>query len=287
MVVRDLWNWATALLSEKANARYEAEVILRYALGYSRASFLASVTQWVQPSVVDEVRSLVRQRAEGKPLQYLVGEQEFMGLSFKVTPDVLIPRADTEVLVETVLAYARQRCSQGLPCGPMADVGTGSGAIACSLAHHLPTVTVYAVDIRPEAVDISRENSNRLHVSDRVCLIQGNMCEPLEAALPPHSLTAIVSNPPYIPTATLKDLQIEVQHEPRHALDGGADGLVYYRQLTRQAPPLLSEGGLLAVEVGYDQSQDVKRLFIDAGFTSVTGVQDYGGRDRVVWGLVS
>lgn len=216
--------------------------------------------------------SMAEKRCSRVPLQYLTGQQCFMGLEFQVTPAVLIPRQDTEVLVETVLQYSRQNPSQTL-----LDVCTGSGCIAISLAWHGEYQQVDAADLSPEALEVARANNQKLGTA--VHFYQGDLLEPVQ-----KKYDIIVSNPPYIEEDVIAGLEPEVRdHEPHLALSGGADGLAVYRRLIQQAPEYLREGGALFVEIGYQQWEPVRRLFLENGFQEPVLVKDLAGLDRVVW----
>lgn len=286
MQVRELWNWGTAVLAGELidNARLDAQLLLEHVLGISRACFLANLLDEVGQDAEKRYRTLIAKRAQGVPLQYLVGKHEFMGLPFCVNRHVLIPRPDTEVLVELVLAYAHRLHNSGRSFHRIVDVGTGSGAIAVSLAYYLPWVRVAAVDVSPKALEVARYNAEINGVADRIEFVQSDMLQALLTAdVQPYH--AVVSNPPYIPSAEIVNLQREVQHEPRLALDGGEDGLHYYRVLARQAPQLLASGGLLAVEIGAYQAESVVELFSANGFGNVKLERDLANRPRVVWGV--
>ncbi|SMC00114.1 [protein release factor]-glutamine N5-methyltransferase [Thermanaeromonas toyohensis ToBE] len=258
--------------------RLEAEVLLSFATGLTRAQVLARPEQPLLGEAEDTFWKMVEERAKGYPLQYLTGQQEFMGLTFKVTPQVLIPRRDTEVLVETML----DRVERDKPW-VAADVGTGSGAIAVSLAYYLPQAFLYALDISPEALEVARENAKRAGVADRIFFLVGDLLEPLLAGRHARKerLDAVVANLPYIPTEELKQLPREVGYEPRLALDGGKNGLKVIARLLPQAAALLKPGGWLALEIGWDQGERVKGLVRATGaFTEGEIIQDYGGRPR-------
>ncbi|HEX3030216.1 MAG TPA: peptide chain release factor N(5)-glutamine methyltransferase [Clostridia bacterium] len=229
----------------------------------------------------------INQRASGKPLQYLTGHQEFMSLDFIVTPDVLIPRQDTEILVETVINFAQNLLNSRLPIAKstspelkILDIGTGSGCIAVSLAHYLKNCKVTAVDISEKALKIARLNADKAGVADRIRFLQSNVLEQLEK----DQYDIILSNPPYIPASDIKKLQIEVKdYEPIGALDGGADGLDFYCKIVSEAPGFLKPDCLLAFEVGYDQAQMVGRLMGQC-FDDIQIIKDLSGIDRVVTG---
>ncbi|OIQ12204.1 peptide chain release factor N(5)-glutamine methyltransferase [Neomoorella thermoacetica] len=252
--------------------RLEAEVLLGWACSLTRPRLLARLEEELAPAAAGRFWQAIDRRAAGYPLQYLTGHQEFMSLDFKVTPAVLIPRQDTEVVVEAVL----ERLD---PCESytIADCGTGSGAIALSLAHYLPRARVYATDISPAALTVARENARKLGLAARVTLLQGDFLAPLRGL----KLDALVANPPYIPTAALPGLPADVRSEPRLALDGGPDGLDAYRLLLPGAAGLLRPGGLLALEIGSDQGQAVKDLARAVGaYRNEQVLPDYAGRDR-------
>ncbi|MDH3545152.1 MAG: peptide chain release factor N(5)-glutamine methyltransferase, partial [Desulfuromonadales bacterium] len=218
-------------------------------------------------------REQVQRRAKGEPVQYILGETEFWSLPFTVSPAVLVPRADTEVLVEEALSRIE---------GPvhLLDVGTGSGAIAVAMAHEKPEIQVTALDCSEEALHVARGNAERNGVAERVSCLAGDLAE-----LPPGPFAMVVSNPPYIPTADCEQLMTEVRdHEPRLALDGGEDGLTAYRQLTSQSGEILLPGGWLLVEVGIGQAEDVVALFKAAGLAEIKSRDDYAGIPRVVAG---
>ncbi|MDN5325454.1 MAG: release factor glutamine methyltransferase [Moorella sp. (in: firmicutes)] len=252
--------------------RLEAEVLLSWACDLTRPRLLARLEERLVPAAAARFWPAIDRRAAGYPLQYLTGHQEFMSLDFKVTPAVLIPRQDTEVVVEAVL----ERLDPG-GSYTIADCGTGSGAIALSLAHYLPRARVYATDISPAALAVARENARKLGLAARVALYQGDFLAPLRGL----KLDVLVSNPPYIPTAALPVLPVDVRSEPRLALDGGPDGLDAYRLLLPGAAGLLRPGGLLALEIGFDQGQAVKDLARAVGaYRNEQILPDNAGRDR-------
>lgn len=278
-------NARAALSSVTDNAIREAEDLLCHLLGWDRLKlFMESQTALEEP-MFKEFEALIDRRAKGEPLQYLLGHAGFMGLDFLVRPGVLIPRQDTELLVETALSHLKG-LSLARPSADVfkaADLGTGSGAIALSIAHYNEATLVTAVDLSPQAIAIADENVRRLGLEQRVRLIEADMFEFLadeEAA----SYELIVSNPPYIPTQVIEALQVEVRvHEPRLALDGGPDGLGPYRRLAVMAHRPLVSGGRLVMEIGHDQAEPVKQFLLDAGvWEKVECLRDLQGHDRVV-----
>jgi len=258
--------------------RLEAEALLAHTLGTSRAVLLAHPERIVQAPRLSAYQALIRRRASSYPLPYLTGRAEFYGLSFEVTPEVLIPRPETETLVD--LALARRPAK-------IVDVGAGCGCIAVSLAVHLPEATVYAIDISPASVAVARRNAERRGVADRVRLMVGDLLSPFHG---PADL--IVSNPPYVSTGACASLPASVRdHEPRLALDGGPDGLTIVRKLLAQAPAVLcdpepAEGrasGALLIEIGADQGGAARRLARTFFPQAAVRVHpDLGGRDRVL-----
>jgi len=273
ITVRDALRDAERRLSSAGidEARREAGWLLAHLLGTSAGALRLRAGE--PHTAIAEYDELLRRRELREPLQYILGSEEFMGLTFQVTPAVLIPRFDTEVVVRAALSELHG-------CVRIADIGTGSGVIAIALAHRLPQAEVIAVDISPEALAVAAGNAKAHGVADRVTFRQGDLLSPLAG----ERLDAIVSNPPYIRADEIPDLMPEVRDwEPRLALSPGPDGLACYRELARQAGGYLQSGGQLAVEVGAGQAAAVQRMFAEAGF--VTSVYpDTAGIPRAVVG---
>jgi len=272
--VGDALLWASSFLQKHGveNARLEAEVLLSKVLGINRAGIFASINDRLDEDAVKKFERLVKKRSSRIPLQYITGEQEFMSLPFAVEEGVLIPRNDTEVLVEAVLKIGRD-------FKDILDVGTGSGVIAVTLAKFIPQSRVTSVDISEKAVNLARRNAQRLGVQDRITFVLADVFR----WNPGKLFDLIVSNPPYIRSSELDGLQEEVRFEPRAALDGGPDGLRFYRRLAALAGSSLSAGGVLALEIGWDQAREVKAILEKASFfDDIKIVKDYGGRDRVI-----
>ena len=217
---------------------------------------------------------MIERRTKHEPTAYLVGHREFMDLDLIVNEDVLIPRPETEVLVETVI----DRFNDSTGVVRIADIGTGSGAISISLAKSLSSASVDAVDISDKALTVARLNAGRYNLLGRITFNLGDLLDPLNG----KKFNAIVSNPPYIPSKVIDTLQAEVrEYEPSIALDGGADGLDFYRRLMEESPKLLVEGGFLAVEIGFDQAEAVTNL-ARGHFREVKVIKDLSQNDRVV-----
>jgi release factor glutamine methyltransferase len=254
-------------------------VLIAAALGVARLQLYVQFDRPLDQAELAAIRDSVRRRQTGEPVAYIVGKKEFFGLELAVDARVLVPRPDTETLVDEALARLAERPPEA-PAPRIADVGTGSGAVAVTLAKQRPTAEVLATDISAEALEVARENARRHGVT--VTFLEGD----LEAPLAPHApLDLIAANLPYIPTGDLAGLPPEVRHEPRRALDGGADGLALVRRLVvAAASALLAPGGALALEVGAGQAPSAAELCRAAGLTDVRLRRDLGSIDRVVSG---
>ena len=258
MTLREALTRATRQLDAspdlRADAARDAALLLRHALGISHAAQLADPERALTPAQQAAFDVLVQRRLANEPIQYITGEQEFYGLALRVTREVLIPRPETEQLVEAVLAELDAK--QPLR---ILDVGTGSGAIAIALAHHLPHARVTAVDLSAAALEVAASNAVRHALAGRIRFIESDL---LDALLPDElHLDVIVSNPPYVPTADRASLHPQVrEHEPAAALFAGPDGLDVYRRLIPQARAALRPNGLLALEIGHGQKEAVTAL---------------------------
>ncbi len=267
--------WARAALAGVSDSEpLDAPVLLAYVLDTDRAALIAHPDRALTPDHAARFRDLVTRRAAGTPVPYLTGTRAFYGLELFVTPDVLIPRPETEHLIDAALAWAGGR--SGLR---VADVGTGSGAIAVALATHLPDAQVWALDMSPAALAVASRNVDRYDLGKRVRCTGGDLLEPCVGSL---QMDLIAANLPYIAQADLEGLPV-VQYEPRLALAGGADGLDLIRRLLVQAPAVLAAGGLLLMEIGAGQGARVRAL-AEAAFPGARAwlIADYGGHDRVV-----
>ncbi len=263
---------ATARLSAAGieTARLDAEVLLAAALGVGRTELYCRLPDRVAPSGHDRFASNLERRAAGEPTAYLTGEREFWSLAFTVTPDVLIPRPETELLVETAVGLAREH-----PAPVLCDLGTGSGCIAVALAHELPRARIVATDVSAAALGIAARNARGHAVTDRLAFVQGDLLTSLN-----RHFDVIVSNPPYI--ADREPLPPEVEREPGRALRAGRDGLDVIRRLISDAPARLRSGGWMLIEIGSGQADAVRRLALDVGFVSLSLRTDFAGIPRVV-----
>jgi release factor glutamine methyltransferase len=238
-------------------ARREAGSLLAHTIGRDRSFMIAHADDALSNDESETFRSLIERRATGYPLQYLTGHQEFFKLDFEVTPSVLIPRPESELILEAALELLRND-----PRPSFMDIGTGSGCLAISLLHELSAARAVATDVSPQALRIAQRNAQRHGVANRLALL-GSDCF---SALTAHgSFSLIASNPPYIADADLQNLQREVKYEPRTALAGGPDGLSVIRRLLLEARPYLGSGGYFVFEIGFGQSEGVESL-IDRQF---------------------
>ena len=256
----------------------EARLITAHACGKTKEAFLRDLALYSSNECEQRVKDLIERRLNGEPMAYITGEWEFFGLPLEVTPDVLIPRSDTEVLVETALRALVGRKMDAR----ILDLCSGSGCIGCALAHELPAARVVQVDISDAALEIGRRNARR----NRLNRVIGLRADALKK--PPMSIGSfdlIVSNPPYVPSIEILTLDGSVRDfEPLGALDGGEDGLMFYRAIVRWWRPLLRPGGWLMFEVGEDQSDAVLALMREAGMENLYAVEDTQGIKRVVVG---
>ncbi len=260
--------------AEVPEAALDAWYLLEYASGCRRSHFLACPGEKLETDREQVFLEAVRERARRVPLQYITGEQEFMGISFLVSDQVLIPRQDTEILAERVLKYLR-------PGMRFLDLCTGSGCILLSLLKNCPGTEGVGADISAEALEVARKNRERLSLS--AGLVQSDLFSELRG-----KFDVIVSNPPYIRRGEIPSLMEEVRgHEPWLALDGHEDGLFFYRRIAGECRPYLKEGGRLYLEIGWDQGTGVSGLLKDQGFTEIQVVKDLAGLDRVVIGTLT
>ncbi len=274
--ITSIVNWTRQYFGSKGidNPRLDAEVLLCHILGKDRLYLYTHFDQPLTPEELAAYRQAVKQRAMHIPVAYINGYKEFMGLDFQVNQAVLVPRPDTEILVEAAL----ERLSSA-KAPAVADLGTGSGAIIVSILVKLNAAVGTAVDISAAALDIAAENAERHGVADRLSCLQGDML----LSLAGKQFDALLSNPPYIPDGDIAGLSQEVRQEPRLALAGGTDGLDFYRRIVAQGADYLKPGGFIAVEVGIDQAVAVAQLANAAScLKAETIIKDYAGIERVV-----
>lgn len=269
MTLREVLAQGEARLSagpHPERARRDAETLLLHLVGKNRAWLLSHGDDGFGGCTSHQYAGLLERRQRGEPIQYITGETEFYGLLLRVTPDVLIPRPETEHLVEKAAELARHFSHPRI-----VDVGTGSGAIAIALARTVGEAQVTAIDLSAKSLAIARENAARNNVADRLRFLEGDLLAPVAA----ERFEMVVSNPPYVAAADRETLAVEVrEHEPDMALFAGEDGLAVYRRLIPQARDVLASGGWIALELGFGQAAAVGRLLADAGFADIGFTQD-------------
>lgn len=283
--VRRLLEWTSGFFTRKKvdSPRLSAELLLAHVLSAPRIKLYTDYERIIDEPQLGAFRGLVQRAAEHEPIAYLTGKAHFFNLEFDITRDVLIPRPDSETIVENVLQFVRHQ--SGFESPRVIDLCTGSGCIAAAIARHLKSCVVIATDISSEAVEVARRNMTRLGLSDRVQVEQGDLFEPLARLVDPLPFQLLVANPPYIATAQLEALDRSVRDfEPRMALDGGADGLAMHRRILEAAPARLCAGAHAFLEIAFDQGQSARQLAeqFDADFDQIKILRDYGGRDRVL-----
>jgi release factor glutamine methyltransferase len=283
--VLDVVRWTTARFVERGigTPRLDAELLVAHVLSLPRVQLYVQFERVLTPEELAALRALIKRRQGGESVAYLTERKEFWKLEFAVDARVLVPRPDTETLVEEAQARLTPSAPPGETGGAaprIADVGTGSGALAITLAKLRPDAAVFASDLSPPALEVARANAERLTAA--VTFVEGDLAAPL-AAHAPFSL--IVANLPYIPTGDMASLPLDVRTEPALALDGGPDGLDLVRRLVADAPALLAAGGGLALEIGAGQAEATRALLQAAGFTDIQTRRDLAGVERVVSGV--
>lgn len=262
---------------EKNNIE-EASIIsrslLQYVLKIDRNKLVINKDEEVENNKENEYIGYIKEVAAGKPVQYITNKQEFMGLSFFVDENVLIPQPDTEILVEEAIKYANQ-IKENVE---ILDMCTGSGCIGVALAKHVKNAKVTLVDISTKALEVAKKNAKENEVKEKVNFIQSDMFENIKS-----KFDVIVSNPPYIKTKVINELDLQVQNEPHLALDGGENGLKFYEILINEAPKYLKENGKIFLEIGYDQKKEVEKLARNSKlYKEIETVKDLANNDRVI-----
>ncbi len=281
----DLLKWTSEHLEEKKfdNPRLTAERLLGHVLGLRRVELYLQYDRLLTRAELESFKILLKRRLRHEPLQYVLGETEFFGLRLKVSPAVLIPRPETEVLVEQVIDWVGRLFGKESPI-ELLDVGTGSGNIAVALAHHLPGARVTALDVSPEALSVARENVSLNAVEGRVRLVEADFVEfARQAVASAERFEGIVSNPPYVSATEFENLAPEIrEHEPRRALMPAGEPLGFFRALAEWALRLLKPGGFIGVEVGFGQAGSVRSIFEEHGLVGLQVHRDLSGIERVV-----
>jgi release factor glutamine methyltransferase len=277
--VLDVVRWTTARFVERGlgTPRLDAELLAAHVLSLPRVQLYVQFERVLSPEELGALRELIKRRQTGESIAYLTGRKEFWKFEFAVDARVLVPRPDTETLVEEAVAWLAPAVEGAAP--HIADVGTGSGALAITLAKLRADAAVFASDVSAGALEVARANAERLGAT--VTFVEGDLAAPLAAHAP---FALIVANLPYIPTGDLPSLPADVRSEPALALDGGADGLDLVRRLVADASALLAPAGALALEIGAGQADATRALLTAAGFTDVQTRKDLAGVERVVSG---
>ncbi|HEY1685094.1 MAG TPA: peptide chain release factor N(5)-glutamine methyltransferase [Tepidisphaeraceae bacterium] len=282
--IRRLLEWTAPFFTRKEvdSPRLSAELLLAHVLQVPRIKLYTDYDRVLSEKELIQFRELVKRAGEQEPIAYLTGTAHFFNLEFAVTPDVLIPRPETETLVEHILQLARHET--GLSSPRILDLCTGSGCIAAALAQNLKTAVVIATDISEKALAVAKQNLQKLQLDQRVTLAQGDLFSALDNLPDARNFDLIVSNPPYIPAADIEKLDKSVRDfEPRLALDGGLDGLSSHRRILSEAPKYLAPGGRIYLEIAYDQGPavlEIARQYPE--FESPKILKDLGPRDRIL-----
>jgi release factor glutamine methyltransferase len=279
--ILDMITWGTGYLTEKKidDARLTIELLLSHVLKFQRIQLYTKFDQPLSEQELGQFKALLKRRLSNEPLQYITGETEFLGLKFFVEKSVLIPRPETELLVDQALKFITQRFPSDAPI-TILDLGTGSGCIAVSLAVKLPSASVTAVDISPDALAVAARNAERNGVQDRVHFLHGDI-HTLQASTFPERFHCILANPPYISSAELLLVAADVkEHEPLLALTDNANGLTFYPEIAHFASAALTADGFVGVEHAYEQSDNVLGIFTQAGFSAPKVVTDFQGVKR-------
>ncbi|RHW40206.1 peptide chain release factor N(5)-glutamine methyltransferase [Neobacillus notoginsengisoli] len=273
-------NWASSFLKEAGREEFAGEVLLRHSAGWDRTRLFTEMREDLPSGIWERFEEMVRQHAEGKPVQYIIGHEEFYGRPFLVNEEVLIPRPETEELVEGALKRIRKLFGEADGLG-LADIGTGSGAIAISMKLEEPKLNVTATDIAEESLKVARENASRLGAD--VEFVHGDLLQPFLASRSKFDI--ILSNPPYIPDDDITSMSdVVTEHEPHRALFAGSDGLDFYKRFMAELPAVLNERALVGFEIGAGQGEAIasfcKKTFPTA---EVEVVNDINGKDRMVF----
>jgi len=262
----------------------DASVLLANILNINRSSLIARGTEILQKENIDKFHSLLNRREKGECIAYITGNKEFFGLNFKVNPNVLVPRPDTEILVEAALEYLKtlNMVNETKNKVHILDLCTGCGAVAVSIKHEMPEIEVWAADISSKALETAKENADKLLDGGSIKFFHGDLYEALPEKDSLFSL--IVSNPPYIPTDEIRALSAEVQNEPFLALDGGKSGLDIIEYIIKKAPNFLQHNGCLLLEAAPCQMEKISSLLVNSGFKNINIFKDLSGQDRVIGG---
>ncbi len=282
MKIKDIINYGVAMIKNTESPSLETQMMIAKVIEKDRLYIMLNLEEDIDESKVEIIKTMIDKRKSSYPLQYILGEREFWGMDFKVSEGVLIPRQDTEILIEETLKKLKDNKHKSNLKG--FEIGVGSGIISITLLKEIETLTMIGVDINDKAIELTKANALKHEVSDRLCILNSNLFEKINKE---NQFDFIISNPPYIETKVIDSLQEDIkQHEPKLALDGGEDGLDFYRAIIEQSKSYISPEGFIAFEIGYNQAEAVKKIFVGNGYPNVTIAKDLAGFDRVVIGMI-
>jgi len=282
MKIKDIINYGVAMIKNTESPSLETQMMIAKVIEKDRLYIMLNLEEDIDESKVEIIKTMIDKRKNSYPLQYILGEREFWGMDFKVSEGVLIPRQDTEILIEETLKKLKDNKHKSNLKG--FEIGVGSGIISITLLKEIETLTMIGVDINDKAIELTKANALKHEVSDRLCILNSNLFEKINKE---NQFDFIISNPPYIETKVIDSLQEDIkQHEPKLALDGGEDGLDFYRAIIEQSKSYISPEGFIAFEIGYNQAEAVKKIFVENGYPNVTVAKDLAGFDRVVIGMI-
>lgn len=282
MKIKDIINYGVAMIKNTESPSLETQMMIAKVIEKDRLYIMLNLEEDIDESKVEIIKTMIDKRKSSYPLQYILGEREFWGMDFKVSEGVLIPRQDTEILIEETLKKLKDNKHKSNLKG--FEIGVGSGIISITLLKEIETLTMIGVDINDKAIELTKANALKHEVSDRLCILNSNLFEKINKE---NQFDFIISNPPYIETKVIDSLQEDIkQHEPKLALDGGEDGLDFYRAIIEQSKSYISPYGFIAFEIGYNQAEAVKKIFVENGYPNVTIAKDLAGFDRVVIGMI-
>lgn len=282
----DSWNilklleWSTQYFQSKGieSPRLDAELLLAHNLGLNRVQLYMQFDRPLSEGELQSFKALLKRRSEREPLAYILGKKEFYSMEFEVSRDVLIPRPETELLVEKAVQHFQDQSSLPLR---FLDIGTGSGCIALSLAKQFPHAQISALDISEKALQIAQKNAQRHGLEAQIDFIEMDFLNPASRESLKEPFDLIISNPPYVAEKDFPRLAPELRFEPKNALTSGEDGLDFYRELISVTPSYLKPGGLALFEIGFDQAESIEKLATKAGFQKINILKDYAGHPRV------
>lgn len=282
MKIKDIINYGVAMIKNTESPSLETQMMIAKVIEKDRLYIMLNLEEDIDESKVEIIKTMIDKRKNSYPLQYILGEREFWGMDFKVSEGVLIPRQDTEILIEETLKKLKDNKHKSNLKG--FEIGVGSGIISITLLKEIETLTMIGVDINDKAIELTKANALKHEVSDRLCILNSNLFEKINKE---NQFDFIISNPPYIETKVIDSLQEDIkQHEPKLALDGGEDGLDFYRAIIEQSKSYISPEGFIAFEIGYNQAEAVEKIFVENGYPNVTIAKDLAGFDRVVIGMI-